>query len=55
MYDWEFRCDTGECVSVFEENGIVYVVDTAHPRRGAMKFTLEEWQQYIDFVRRVTP
>jgi hypothetical protein len=68
MYDWEYvcesntcpqietyRCDSGKCPGVFQEGETVRVRNAAHPEQGMLEFTVEEWQQYIDFVRRTTP
>ena len=46
-YPWEYQCETGGCVHVFEENGTVYVEDELG---GMATFSADEWEAYIAHV-----
>lgn len=41
----------GNCVEVAEVDGLVAVRDTKDRQRGALVFTADEWQSFIDSLR----
>lgn len=40
-------CDTGACVGVAREEGIVYIRNTNDPDGPMSRFTVEEWRQFL--------
>jgi hypothetical protein len=53
-YSWEYKCESNTCPHVFEENGIVYIEDTARPNR-YVSFPVDEWVAYVAHVRAAKP
>jgi len=50
MGEYDYACDSGNCVHVFEESGRVHIYKEGEADV-MLDFTVREWKDYLDAVR----
>jgi Domain of unknown function (DUF397) len=44
-------CQSGECVEVAQQNGVIVIRDSKRPSRRPLRYTAEEWNSFIRGVK----